>query len=70
MNDKMSDKMSDKIEELALKRIIAMDEKYKAMFVKQNADATYREKVEIFNKIDKQLEQAIRKEANNDATEH
>ena len=55
--------MSDEIKELALKRIIAMDEKYKALFVKQNADATYREKVETFNKIDEELKQAVQKEA-------
>lgn len=57
--------MNDKIKELTLKRIVAMDEKYKALFVKQNAEATYREKLEIFNKIDEELEQA-KEEANND----
>ena len=62
--------MSDKIKELALKRDAAMDEMYKAMFVKQNAAADYREKSEIFNKIDEQLKQALQKEANNDATKH
>lgn len=55
--------MSDKIKELALKRIVAMDEKYKALFVKQNAAADYREKLEIFNKIDEQLKQALQEEA-------
>ena len=62
--------MNDKIKELALKRIVAMDEKYKALFVKQNAAADYREKSEIFNKIDEQLKQALQEEANNDATKH
>lgn len=57
--------MNDKIKELALKRIVAMDEKYKALFVKQNAAADYREKLETFNKINEELEQA-KKEANND----
>lgn len=55
--------MNDKIKELALKRIVAMDEKYKAMFVKQNAAADYREKLETFNKIDNQLQEALREEA-------
>lgn len=59
--------MNDEIKELTLKRIIAMDEKYKALFVKQNTDATYREKLETFNKIDNQLEQALREEAENDS---
>ncbi|KMT46812.1 hypothetical protein AC069_03655 [Gardnerella vaginalis] len=63
----MNDEMSDKIKELALKRDAAMDEMYKAMFVKQNAAADYREKSEIFNKIDEQLEQAKKEEAENDA---
>lgn len=62
--------MNDKIKELALKRIVAMDEMYKAMFVKQNAAADYREKEKIFNEIDKQLEQALQEEANNDTTKH
>ncbi|MFU0537466.1 hypothetical protein ACMZ7J_03100 [Gardnerella greenwoodii] len=62
--------MSDKIKELTLKRIVAMDEKYKAMFVKQNAAADYREKLETFNKIDAQLQEALQEEANNDATKH
>lgn len=60
--------MNDKIKELREKRDAAMDEKYKAMFVKQNADADYREKLETFNKIDEELKQAVQKEANNDAT--
>lgn len=60
----MSDKISDEIKELALKRLVAMEEKYKAMFVKQNADADYREKLEIFNKIDEQLQKALQEEAN------
>ena len=59
--------MSDKIKELTLKRIVAMDEKYKAMFVKQNAAADYREKLETFNKIDAQLQEALREEAENDS---
>lgn len=59
--------MSDKIKELTLKRIVAMDEKYKAMFVKQNAAADYREKLETFNKIDNQLQEALREEAENDS---
>lgn len=59
--------MSDKIKELAHKRLVAMEEKYKAMFVKQNAAADYREKLETFNKIDEQLKQALQEEANNDA---
>ncbi|RIY18570.1 hypothetical protein CJI54_06665 [Bifidobacteriaceae bacterium NR026] len=62
--------MNDKIKELALKRIVAMDEKYKALFVKQNAAADYREKEKIFNEIDKQLEQALQEEAKRDAAEH
>lgn len=62
--------MSDKIKELAEKRDAAMEEKYKAMFVKQNAAADYREKEKIFNKIDEQLKQALQEEANNDATKH
>lgn len=62
--------MSDKIKELSEKRNLAMDEMYKALFVKQNAAADYREKEKIFNKIDEQLKQALQEEANNDATEH
>lgn len=62
--------MSDKIKELSEKRNAAMEEKYKAMFVKQNAAADYREKSEIFNKIDEQLKQALQEEANNDAAKH
>ena len=58
--------MSDKIKELSEKRNAAMDEMYKALFVKQNAAADYREKLETFNKIDEQLKQALQKEANND----
>lgn len=55
--------MNNKIKELREKRAAANFEKHVALFAKQNADATYREKLEIFNKIDKQLEQALRKEA-------
>lgn len=62
--------MNNKIKELREKRDAAMDEMYKAMFVKQNAAADYREKSEIFNKIDEQLKQALQEEANNDATKH
>lgn len=62
--------MNDKIKELSEKRNLAMDEMYKALFVKQNAAADYREKEKIFNKIDEQLKQALQEEANNDATEH
>ena len=58
--------MSDKIKELSEKRDAAMDEMYKALFVKQNATVDYREKSEIFNKIDEQLKQALQEEANND----
>lgn len=59
----MNDKISDEIKELSEKRDIAMIEKYKALFVKQNAEAEYREKTEVFNKIDKQLQQVLQKEA-------
>lgn len=55
--------MSDKIKELSEKRDAAMDELYKALFVKSNATADYREKLETFNKIDEQLEQAKKEEA-------
>ena len=58
--------MNDKIKELSEKRDAAMDEMYKALFVKQNATVDYREKLETFNKIDEQLKQALQKEANND----
>lgn len=62
--------MSDKIKELSEKRNAAMDEMYKALFVKQNADADYREKLETFNEIDNQLQEALQEEANNDAAKH
>lgn len=58
--------MNDKIKELSEKRNAALIEKYKALFVKNNAAADYREKSEIFNKIDEQLKQALQEEANND----
>ncbi|MFW0893511.1 hypothetical protein ACJV45_00560 [Gardnerella sp. Marseille-Q9181] len=58
--------MSDKIKELSEKRDAAIAEMYKALFVKQNAAADYREKLETFAKIDEQLEQAKKEEANND----
>lgn len=62
--------MSDKIKELSEKRNAAMDEMYKALFVKQNATAAYREKLETFAKIDEQLEQAKKEEAENDTAKH
>lgn len=62
--------MSDKIKELSEKRNLAIDEMYKALFAKQNAAADYREKLETFNEIDNQLQEALQKEANNDATKH
>lgn len=58
--------MNDKIKGLSEKRDAALIEKYKALFVKNNAAADYREKSEIFNKIDEQLKQALQEEANND----
>lgn len=58
--------MRDKIKELSEKRNLAIDEMYKALFVKQNSAADYREKLETFNKIDEQLEQAKKEEAEND----
>lgn len=62
--------MSDKIKELSEKRDAAMEEQYKALFVKQNATADYREKLETFNELDKQLQEALQKEANNDTAKH
>ena len=62
--------MNDKIKELSEKRDLAIDEMYKALFVKNNAAADYREKLETFNEIDNQLQEALQKEANNDATKH
>lgn len=59
--------MSDKIKELALKRDAALNAAYKALFVRQNATADYREKLKTFAKIDNQLEQAKKEEAENDA---
>lgn len=58
--------MNDKIKELSEKRDAAMVEMYKALFVKRNATADYREKLETFNEIDNQLQEALQKEANND----
>lgn len=58
--------MSDKIKELSEKRDAAMVEAYAALFVKNNAAADYREKLETFNEIDNQLQEALQKEANND----
>lgn len=58
--------MSDKIKELSEKRDAAIDEMYKALFAKQNATIDYRKKLETFAKIDKQLEQAKKEEAEND----
>lgn len=54
--------MNDKIKELSEKRDLAMDELYKALFVKQNSAADYREKQKIFNELDKQLKQALQEE--------
>lgn len=62
--------MNDKIKELSEKRDAAMDEMYKALFVKQNATVDYREKLETFNKIDEQLKQALQEEAKNDTRQH
>lgn len=59
--------MNDKIKELREKRAAANFEKYVALFAKQNATADYREKLETFNKIDEQLEQAKKEEAENNA---
>lgn len=58
--------MNDKIKELRDLRDLALTQKYEALIVKQNAAADYREKSEIFNKIDEQLKQALQEEANND----
>lgn len=58
--------MNDKIKELSEKRDAALIEKYKALFVKQNSAADYREKLETFNGIDNQLQEALREEAEND----
>lgn len=58
--------MSDKIKELSEKRDAAIDEMYKALFAKQNATIDYRKKLETFAKIDEQLEQAKKEEAEND----
>ena len=55
--------MNDKIKELSVQRATALFEKYKALFVKQNADADYLEKTNTFDKIDGQLKQAIQEEA-------
>lgn len=62
--------MSDKIKELSEKRDLAMAEMYKALFVSQNTTVDYLEKSEIFNKIDKQLKQALQEEAENDPAKH
>lgn len=58
--------MNDKIKELSEKRDAALNAAYKALFVRQNATADYREKLKTFAKIDKQLEQAKKEEAEND----
>lgn len=58
--------MNNKIKELSEKRNLAIDEMYKALFAKQNATIDYRKKLETFAKIDKQLEQAKKEEAEND----
>lgn len=57
--------MNNKIKELREKRAAANFEKHVALFAKQNADADYRKKLETFNKINEELEQA-KEEANND----
>lgn len=57
--------MNNKIKELREKRAAANFEKHVALFAKQNADADYREKLETFNKINEELEQA-KEEAKND----
>ena len=59
--------MNNKIKELREKRAAANFEKHVALFAKQNADADYREKLETFNKIDNQLQEALREEAENDS---
>lgn len=66
----MNDEMSNKIKELSEKRDAALIEKYKALFVKNNAAADYREKLETFNEIDNQLQEALQEEANNDTRQH
>lgn len=55
--------MNDKIKELSEKRNAALIEKYKALFVKNNAAADYHEKLETFNELDNQLQEALQKEA-------
>lgn len=55
--------MNDKIKELNEKHDLAMAEMYKALFFKQNAEAAFREKEKIFNKIDAQFKQAIQEAA-------
>lgn len=55
--------MNDKIKELTEKRDAAFSEKYIALFAKQKADAKFREKEKIYNKIEAQLKQALQEEA-------
>lgn len=55
--------MNDKIKELSKKLDLAFSEKYKALFAKQKADAKFREKEKIYNKIEAQLKQALQEEA-------
>lgn len=59
--------MSDKIKELRERRDLALTQKYGALIVKQNAEIDYRKKTEVFHKIDEQLKQALREEAENDS---
>lgn len=59
--------MNDEIKELREKRAAANFEKHVALFAKQNAEAEYREKVEIFDEIDEQLAKALQEEAENDS---
>lgn len=55
--------MNDKIKELRDLRELALTQKYEALIVKQNAEIDYRKKTEIFNEMDKKLQEAIQEEA-------
>lgn len=55
--------MNDKIKELSEKRNTANFEKHVALFAKQNAEAEYREKANIFDEIEEQLQKALQEEA-------
>lgn len=59
--------MNSKVKELSERRDLALTEKYGALIVKQNAEIDYRRKTEVFHKIDEQLKQALREEAENDS---